>query len=191
MLKRILKLVIAVIILFGIGFGLSKGLELYKNTFYPIKYSEYVEKYSKENELDPYLIYAIIKTESKFQKDVISNVGARGLMQLMEDTFEWIKFRKKDDRDISYDDIFNPEYNIEYGTYMMKLLCDEYEDLPTAIAAYHAGRGTVNKWLKSPEYSSDGKTLSNIPSKTTAHYVDKVISAYEGYTNLYNNKKDG
>nr|HNX65180.1 lytic transglycosylase domain-containing protein [Oscillospiraceae bacterium] len=74
---------------------------------------------------------------------------------------------------------------------MLSLLYEEYQDIPTAIAAYHAGRGTVNNWLKDPQYSADGKKLDNIPSNTTGHYVNKVLKAYEGYTNLYNNKKDG
>lgn len=190
MLKRIFKFILAVLVIFGIVIGINKGFELYKNTFYPLKYSEYVLKYSKETNTDPYLVYAVINTESKFNKDVVSNVGARGLMQIMEDTFNWIKYRKKDTRDITYDDIFEPEYNIDYGTYMLSLLCEEYQDIPTAIAAYHAGRGTVNNWLKDPQYSTDGKTLDNIPSSTTEHYVNKVLKAYEGYTNLYN-KKDG
>ncbi len=96
---------------------------------------------------------------------------------------------EKDERDISYDDMYSAEYNIEYGTYMLKLLKEEYNDDETAIAAYHAGRSAVNSWLENREYSSNGKTLDVIPSKSTAHYVDKVIKAYKGYTNLYNDKK--
>ena len=191
MLKRIFRFILAVLVIFGIVIGINKVFQLYKDTFYPLKYSEYVLKYSEETNTDPYLVYAVINTESKFEKDVVSDVGARGLMQIMEDTFDWIKYRKKDTRDITYDDIFEPDYNIDYGTYMLSLLCEEYQDIPTAIAAYHAGRGTVNNWLKDPQYSADGKKLDNIPSNTTGHYVNKVLKAYEGYTNLYNNKKDG
>lgn len=166
-----------------------RGTDLYKAYFYPTKYSEYVEKYSEEYGVDKYLIYAVIKTESGFNEKAESNVGARGLMQLMEDAFDWISFKKSDNESITYDDMYNAEHNIEYGTYMIKLLLDEYGDLKTAAAAYHAGRGTVNNWLKNSDYSSDGKTLENIPSTTTNHYVNKIISAYQGYTNLYNNER--
>ena len=60
--------------------------------------------------------------------------------------------------------------------------------METAIAAYHSGRGSVNEWLKNPDCSSDGKTLDDIPSSVTKHYVKKVMTAYEGYTNLYSDE---
>ena len=110
----------------------------------------------------------------------------RSLMQLMEDAFDWVKFRMEDDRSVTYDDMYDPGYNIEYGSFLLKLLYEEYGDERTALAAYHSGRGSVNGWLEDKNYSSDGKTLDKIPSDTTEHYVKKVMTAYEGYTNLYN-----
>ena len=159
---------------------------LYPKVVYPIKYSEYVEAISQEYELDQNLIYAIIKTESNFRPDAQSDVGARGLMQLMENAFDWVKYRMGDKSDISYDDMYSPECNIRYGSFMMKLLLEEYKDITTAVAAYHAGRGMVNKWLQNPEYSNDGKTLDKIASRTTGHYVYKVMKSYEGYSKYYN-----
>lgn len=158
---------------------------LAKRYIYPINYGSYVEKASYETGIDKYLIYAVIKTESNFNENAESNVGARGLMQIMEDAFDWVKFRMKDERSIDYDDMYTAEYNIEYGSYLIMLLYEEYGDERTALAAYHSGRGSVNSWLKEGEYSSDGKTLDKIPSSTTEHYVNKVMTAYEGYTNLY------
>lgn len=165
--------------------GICNIENICKKYVYPIKYGSCVEKASYETGLDKYLIYAVIKTESNFNPEATSDVGARGLMQLMEDAFEWVKFRMNDERKVSYEDMYSPEYNVEYGSYLLKLLYDEYGDVETAVAAYHSGRGSVNEWLKNEEYSSDGKTLDNIPSDTTAHYVNKVMKAYEAYTNLY------
>ncbi|MGN1090795.1 MAG: lytic transglycosylase domain-containing protein [Huintestinicola sp.] len=156
-----------------------------RNCIYPQHYSGYVEIYSRKYGVDPTLVYAVIKTESNFDPNVESDVGARGLMQLMDDAFEWVSYRMKDDRDLDYDCMFEPEYNIEYGTYLLKLLLDEYGDKRTALAAYHSGRGQVNSWLKDTSLSSDGKKLDNIPSSVTNHYVDKVMSAYDAYNNLY------
>lgn len=174
----------AVVIISGlIALNLSK---LYPKIFYPIKYSEIVEPVAEKYGIDKYLIYAVIKTESNFKPDAESNVGARGLMQLMNDAFDWVKYRMNDISDIEYDSMYDPESNITYGSYMMKLLLDEYGDVETSVAAYHAGRGTVNKWLSDSEYSKDGKTLDKIPSRTTGHYVDKVIKSYKGYTKYYN-----
>ena len=168
---------------FGIVILLPK---LYKSCFYPKKYSDYVSATAKKYNFDEYMIYAVIRTESRFNPDAVSDVGATGLMQLMPDAYEWVKYRMKDQRELTYDDMSSPEYNIEYGTYLLKLLYDEYGDYETALAAYHAGRGSVNNWLKDPENSSDGKILDKkIPSSATAHYVNKVMHAYDVYSKIY------
>lgn len=177
---------ILVIALIGlIIYGAVNAESLCKKYIYPVKYEAAVEKYARENKLDKYFIFAIIKTESNFKSDAVSEVGARGLMQLMEDAFDWVKFRMDDERDIDYDDMFNPEYNIQYGSYLIGLLYSEYGDAETALAAYFMGRGQVNEWLKNSAYSKDGKTLSEIPSSAAAHYVNKVMNAYKAYYNLY------
>jgi len=162
---------------------------LSRKYIYPVKYEEYVDKYAEEYNIDKFFIYAIIKTESNFIEDATSGAGARGLMQLMEDAFDWVKYRMADERDISFDKMYQAEYNIQYGTYLIMLLYEEYGDERTALAAYHAGRTTVNSWLKDERYSKDGKILLVIPSNTTEHYVDKVMKAYSSYNNLYNNVK--
>lgn len=59
------------------------------NLLYPTKYSEYVDRYSEEYELDKAVIYAVIKAESSFDADNRSRTGARGLMQIMPETGEW------------------------------------------------------------------------------------------------------
>lgn len=170
--------------------GICNIENICKKYIYPMDYyhySSFVDQFSSSTGIDRYLIYAVIKTESNFDPEATSDVGARGLMQIMEDAFEWVKFRMNDNSDISYDDMYVPYNNIKYGSYLLKLLYEEYGDVETAVAAYHSGRGSVNEWLKNEEYSSDGKTLDKIPSSTTAHYVNKVMKAYEAYTNLYEN----
>jgi soluble lytic murein transglycosylase len=158
--------------------------------FYPIKYEDYVVRYSEEYGLDENIIYAIINTESSFNPAAESEVGARGLMQIMEDAFLWTKSRmpQSDENDnVSYNDMYDPELNIKYGAYLFYLLYNEYGDYETALAAYHSGRGNVNKWLLDPAHSSDGFALDkNIPSRATAHYVDKVMRSFENYEELYN-----
>jgi len=156
---------------------------------YPLKYTEYVEKYAEEYQVDPSFIYAVIHSESRFDPKAVSSVGASGLMQLMPDTFDWIKSRLKDDRVLSYEkDVFDPQINIQYGTYMLSMLLDEFQDRDVAVMAYHAGRGNVSKWLKNEKYSADGKTIHTIPYRDTATYVSHVNSAYWVYTKLYKNE---
>ena len=175
----------AFLLIILLGIGIFKLPDLCRDQIYPKKYSSYVEKYSSKYGMDSNFIYAVIKTESNFDPKAESDVGARGLMQLMEDAYDWVGYRMEEGREISYDHMFVPEYNIEYGTYLLMLLYDEYGDYETALAAYHSGRGNVNKWLCDSSLSADGKTLDDIPSSATKHYVDKVMSAYSAYNNLY------
>ena len=80
-----------------LGGGAYIGERQYSIETHPLKYQTYVEKYAAQNGLDKYLVYAVIKTESGFKTDAVSNVGARGLMQIMEETFDWIKYKRDDD----------------------------------------------------------------------------------------------
>lgn len=152
---------------------------------YPVKYEEYIEKYAAENGVDKFLIYAIIKTESNFDPNAVSNVGARGLMQIMSDTFEWIRYRLGDNEDKTYDTMFDPEQNIRYGCYLVGYLIRYFESNDTAICAYHAGIGKVDSWLQNSEYSDDGKKLNIIPISDTEYYLKKIKNALNIYNKLY------
>lgn len=184
MLKRLSSFILIMLMVVFI-YGAVNAEALCKKYIYPRGYSEYVEKYSVDNGIDKYFIYAIIKTESNFDSSAESNVGARGLMQIMNDAYDYVKFRMGDNSSDSYDDMFNAEDNIRYGTYLISSLYDEYGSKETALAAYFSGRGCVNDWLGNKEYSDDGVTLKKIPSSSANHYVSKVMTAYNGYTNLY------
>lgn len=158
-------------------------------TQYPLRYEDIVNKYSQKYGVDKYLILAVIRTESKFDPNAQSEVGANGLMQLMQDTFEWVDLRMGDEGGEVYDRVTDPEVNIRYGTYLLKLLCEEYHDTATVLAAYHAGRGTVAKWLKDPKCTSNGRTLDSTPSAATNHYIDKVNHAYDIYQFFYGSSR--
>ncbi|MCI5752213.1 MAG: lytic transglycosylase domain-containing protein [Oscillospiraceae bacterium] len=177
----------ALAVIAGIVYAVGKIPDIERNYVYPEKYSHFVEKYSAENGLDKYFVYAVIKTESNFDPQAVSEAGAVGLMQIMEDAFDWVQYRMGEEcAGEEYSDLYDPETNIKYGTYLLRLLYEEYGSEETAAAAYHTGRGNVNSWLDDKSISSDGKTLENIPSSVTEHYVHKVMTAYEGYNNLYN-----
>ena len=180
--KSVLLPLVLVIAIVG---GVSKLPDISRKYFYPEKYFMLVEKYSGKYDVDRNLVFAVIKTESNFDPNARSDVGARGLMQLMEDTYEWVGYRMEDKRELTYDNMYDPEYNIEYGTYLLRLLYEEYGDNETALAAYHTGRGNVNKWLEDKNFSADGVKLDTIPSAATEHYVSKVMKAYDAYNNLY------
>ena len=179
----LLRISLSLIILSVMGVLIFFSGRSVLKTLYPLEYTEFVEVYARENNLSEDFVYAVIKCESGFENDAVSSVGAKGLMQIMPDTFDWIKMKLKDDT--SYEDIFDPELNIEYGCYLYGYLMEKYESEELALAAYHAGTGNVDKWLKDSEYSDDGKTLNDIPFPSTKKYVTKVIETKKIYQKLY------
>lgn len=182
-IKAIILIITAAAVLFGAFFVTGKSV---MKLIYPMKYTEYVEKYSAEYGVDKELLYAVIKTESSFNPDAVSHADAVGLTQITPETFDWLRMKLgEEDKNLTLTD---PETSIKYGAFFLSYLLDEFGSADTALAAYHAGRGRVNEWLENKEISPDGKNLENIPIAETAHYVKKVNRALNAYNKLY---KDG
>lgn len=154
-------------------------------TAYPTKYAEYVTKTAEEFSVDPSLIYAVIHTESHFDSDALSTAKAKGLMQLTDNTLDWALSKAGETGKYSPDDLFDPQINIRYGVYVLTLLEKQFHDTETVLAAYNAGQGTVKKWLKDPEHSTDGVHLINIPYLETEKYVNQVLKTQAKYRQLY------
>ena len=133
---------------------------------------------SAEFHVQAALILAVIQTESKFDKSAVSDAGAMGLMQLLPDTFYWIRDEKLCEDDVG-DAILDPTTNIRYGTYYLSYLLERFGDLRIALAAYNAGEGRVLQWL------TTDPTLTDIPFPETRAYVDKVMRAYARYSKKY------
>ena len=182
-----LKKIIAFLLLVLFAFlGIQQGMKKY---LYPYEYKEYVEKYSNEYNFDPLLVLSVIKTESKFKEDSTSSKGAKGLMQIMDSTGQWISSNVE----ISYflpHMLYNPEINIMMGCWYLNNLIEHFGNVDTALAAYNAGSGNVNEWLKDGEYSKDGETLYNIPFAETKKYVDKIKVSYKMYKYLYGEEEN-
>ncbi len=175
--NKIVTLFVILCLIFSILL-LAKGIF---NYIFPIKYSEYVEKYAEEYDIDKNLIYAVIKQESNFRNDVNSKKGAKGLMQLIDSTGVHVASQ------LGYDehDLYDPETNIEFGTRYLSNLIKKYENYKLAITAYNAGEGNVDTWIKQGIIKSDGSNLENIPFKETNMYVRKVLINYKIYSKLY------
>lgn len=184
--KTIFLWLIFIVVLIGACFAaIEPATEGIYRQMYPRKYREYIEKYSREYEVDRNLVYAVTRIESNFDPTAVSHADARGLMQMTKDSFDWVKYRMGDDSSVSYEDIFEPQVAIQYGTYMLRLLLDETGNEKVAICSYHAGMGNVNSWLSKKAYSKDGKTLDKIPYSDTEWYYNKVAEAKEIYKRLY------
>ena len=177
-MKKILRLGVCIAVLVGIVFASLRVMCV----FYPINYKLTVEKCANSYGISKELVYAVIRTESKFKEDAVSDKGAVGLMQIMESTGDWAAEKL----DIEVEDLRKPEVNIEIGSYYLSYLLDLYEnDLDCALAAYNAGQANVDKWLSDKKYSADGKTLDKIPFAETREYVKKVKRNMKIYDFLY------
>lgn len=177
---KAISLLSAVLVVLGIFYCVSVSL---LKTLYPLRYDEFVERYTEEYELDKSFVYAVIKCESGFDKDAVSYLGARGLMQLMPETFLWLL--TKTGEAYTEDDLFNPQVNIKYGCLYYRMMKDEFQSTATAVAAYHAGSANVKKWLSDKRYSYDEEELYEIPFETTKKYVEKVIKTQNIYKKIY------
>jgi len=155
---------------------------------YPLSYQIYISKYSKEFNVDPYLIAAIINVESKYDKYAMSSKEARGLMQIAPITGKWAS-EELNIEDFTLEDLFDPELNIMVGAWYLNILSKEFDNnLQLILAAYNAGSGNVVKWLQNEIYSEDGKTLKEIPFTETKEYVKKVENNIKIYRLLYENE---
>ena len=159
---------------------------------YPLKYRDEIQRVSTEYNLAPSLIAAIILNESSFNPVAESRVGARGLMQLMPDTAEWIAHKLRMDS-YSFDRLDDPETNIRFGCWYLNYLSSLFNGDPLCVVcAYHAGQGEISSWLNNPLYSSDTMTLilENLPEGPTKIYAGRVTRDYGIYQAKYYQKND-
>lgn len=150
-----------------------------------VAYREDIEKYAAENDIHPAFVAAIILRESSYDPSATSSVGARGLMQIMENTFEFVR-KKLGDESTTFADMYDPTVNIRYGCWYLGYLSRMFNGDPIKIAcAYHAGPNNVKLWIMN--YTSDGQTLTldEIPMEDTRYYAGKVINAYDIYYQYY------
>lgn len=177
-IRKFVILVIAIVILVGI-------VTIVLKTFiYPSKYIDIINENAQTDGLDPYLVLAIIKTESGFDADAVSTKEAKGLMQVKEATA--YEFRSKDsDGNLN---LFNPDTNIKIGMNYLSYLIEKYDgNYYLAICAYNAGLGNVDNWIKDNVITSDLDEYKNVdlPFAETEKYLNKVMSNYMMYKLLY------
>ena len=153
---------------------------------YPRKYEQLVDQWAQTYNLDPLLVDAFIRTESGFDPVATSSVDARGLMQMTEETFLWLRSKIAADEDLAFADLYDPDTSIRFGCYYLHLCLERYNgDVATAAAAYHSGWGTVDNLLRMEEHSADGQTLQGCPYSQMNHYVNKITSCYGAYQRIY------
>lgn len=149
--------------------------------YYPVKYSEEIEKYAKENRLDPNLVRGLILQESYYNPKAKSRVGATGLMQIMPATAKDHAQRVG----VSASNLSNPKVNIAIGTYHLRMLVDMFRgNVTLAIASYNAGQGNVLKWKRAAPSKPTDEFVEAIPFQETRNYVKRVTMLKSTYARL-------
>lgn len=181
--KSFITIIIIVLAFVFLVINKNKILKL----FYPQTYNEIVSTYSEKYNVDKNLIFAIIKAESNFDENAISNKDAIGLMQIMEETAKDIAIKNSiqlDEKNIKQE-LLKVDNNINIGTKYINTLLERYDNTELALAAYNAGIGNVDNWIEKGIIKKDGSDIENIPYKETNNYVRKILRDYKIYKELY------
>lgn len=158
-------------------------------SLYPLKYEELVAEAAAEYNVDIALVYGIMRTESGFDPEAVSPVGAIGLMQIMPDTFTWLQNYRTNfmpEEVLEPEELYKPEVNIDYGVYLLGYLLEQYDNnVSLVICSYNAGHGNVDAWLADGTLDAENVTAEDIPFPETSNYLTKVSSAMDMYNQLY------
>lgn len=150
---------------------------------YPQVYRDTVLNASRKININPYLVFAVMREESRFDRFAQSPAGALGLMQLMPET------AKREGKKIGIilkkdSEIFDPDKNILIGSFYLKNLIEEFGNPVMAVAAYNAGEKAVQAWLKDNSYKDIDEFMEDIPYAETKTYVQKVLTSYFEYLRI-------
>jgi peptidoglycan lytic transglycosylase len=151
----------------------------------PLRHEDVIRQQAADKDLDASLIAGVIYVESRF-RDQTSHAGAKGLMQLMPATADYIA-RKSGGTRFVQGDLADPQINISYGSWYLRYLLQHYNgNVALALAAYNAGEGKVDEWWR--EAADRGEKFvvaKHIPFPETRAYVKKVLSARNSYRHEY------
>ena len=157
---------------------------------FPFNYPSDVDLWASEFNLDPFLILAVIREESHFNRSSESRVGARGLMQIILSTGEWIA-QKVNYPDYKPDLLFNPELNIHFGCWYLNYLKEKFNNNYFLISSgYNAGPGVTDRWIQQFNVDDIDSFVENIPYQETNDYIKKVMRAYRIYQIIYSKKDE-
>ena len=173
-------------------------IQLYK-TLYPFHYADEIIENAKDYNIDPLFVAAMIREESRYNAEVVSPAGARGLMQVMVPTGKAIA-KKIKFPDFKGEMLFNPKVNIQFGTWYMSDLMREFNNNCSLVAgAYNGGPNRIKGWLQKakPEKVTNlsptsiisqidiDEFVENIPIDETRRHIKKVMDSYSIYRYLY------
>ncbi len=174
--------VASVIVILAVATVLAvRGPRVWQRLYHPLRYEDLIEREARANGLDPYLVAALINAESGFDPTRVSHAGAVGLMQVLPSTAQEVAAAFGIEQRVDAEALKDPELNIRVGTRHLADLLARYRDEATAIAAYNAGAGNVDRWIA----EQGGSTLTAAGFPETRAYVERVLTEKERYRKLY------
>jgi soluble lytic murein transglycosylase len=150
---------------------------------FPLSYWEQIRRHSTANNLDPYLVAALVAQESTFVADIKSHANAYGLMQLLPSTAR--QYAKKLKFRYSPRVLVDPELNIRMGTTYFRDKIKEFGDIHLALASYNAGERAVRQWMAERPGLEREEFIDDIPYPETQNYVKRILGTAEDYRRLY------
>ncbi len=168
--------------LWGAAYTAKEGQAL--ALFYPRAFQSSVEGSAKQEALDPFFLWAIMRRESAYRTEVQSGANARGLMQLIPPTAVAIA-KALALPSPNPDELFSPELNIKMGAWYLAKLLERFGHPALVAAAYNAGPQAAVKWLKENGALPLDLFVETIPFKETRGYVKQVVADYLTYHALY------
>ncbi len=179
---------VLVIVALGLVLVLAfRGPVWWQRVYHPLRYEPFIAASAEKNGLDPYLVAAVINAESGFDRNQISGAGAVGLMQLMPTTAMEVAAAEGINRRVDTKELKDAELNIVIGTRHLADLLGRYTETETALAAYNAGSGNVDRWMS----EQGGTTLTAAGFPETRAFVARVLSERARYVKLYPDAFDG
>ncbi len=175
----------------GLGLALSDTPTWFVEAMYPRGFSRHVEQYSRMHKVDPAIVYAIIREESRFQVGSVSSAAARGVMQLIPPTATQVA-QSLGLGNMPLHELYEPETNIALGVKYLSQLLNRFDGrMVFALASYNGGPSNVERWLKTcPDEVADEEFLNAITFSETRRYAQKVLASYRIYKWLYSADRD-
>ncbi|MBE9068587.1 transglycosylase SLT domain-containing protein [Leptolyngbya cf. ectocarpi LEGE 11479] len=163
-----------------------KTTATYWQTVYPFPFFDLIQAWSQERQLNPLLVTALMRQESRFEPKIRSVADAIGLMQVIPSTADWVLTQIGESNDNIDAKLENPNENIKLGTWYLDYTHREYSNNSMfAVASYNAGPGNVADWI-AKGYGDPDVFAQNIPFPETHGYVEAVFGGYWNYLRLYN-----
>lgn len=173
------------LLLLGIIITLLINASWFLKIFYPFPHKELLTDSCLKYQVDIHLALAVMRVESRFYADAKSRAGAKGLMQIMPKTGEWIA-SQLEIADYTEDMLYQPDYNIAMGVWYLSYLQKVFQgDMVQMLAAYNAGESKVQRWLNEGIWQGSRADLNQIPYQETRKYVVRVLFDYEVYQRIY------